>query len=613
MSLHVWGVEGSLSPEAVVVWGAAALLVDGNVVNSFTKRNVTLQEAERLSAEGHIFRFEELIKLRAVHEASPLIATLIRRASPWHSLFAVEREKAVGLAKTAESAEWLYYIFEDEQAFVSYAMKVANAVLGDILYSRDIATEVALARHRAVVRSALGLIPGHADLNALRVFLTPKRIVENAARSSLRGDVAVRRFERTLTAFRGSSADQYELKYERGAAIGGGMDVNIAADTLHAVNRATQLLHGSIEKDYPYLHRIPSPRFREMKAASAHMVFVANANDGEVLGDRAARYLALESLAQAVSGNVALDDSEDQHVLDATVTKIVKPTPETTLRHKPPADTGLQTVNVPYVEAQEVLRSEHMDFVGLISGLRRDRRVELQLFPKVRIEVATNDDGDGEVPYGADTITRDGSFLRRPCLMSLVREHTPGGTTRFLLRRLQLIELGRTVTATALPSSVVSGAFLVGRRLRFTLTKDNLIEGDLGSLGDAGTGKLESGQRLLDRLSAAALEYELSNANGARWVQVVKPPEPIPLDRVLVVLDACQGSALIDVIRTLVERRFGATVRSNNTRREVRRHPDLLFFDPENPRMVRWTDRGRLRHLAYVGAGGMTQSAMAEA
>lgn len=247
MSLRVWGAEGSLTPDAVVVWGAAALLVDGHVVNSFTGRRVSLDEAEQLCASGHLLKFDQPIVLRGVHEPSPLVATIVRRASPWHSLFVVEREKTVGLAKMANNDDWLYYIFEDQPSFDGYATKVADVVLRDVLYSPDTLSDEAMTRHRAVVRNALGLSPGHPDLNALRTFLSPTSIVERAALSSLRGDIATRRFHRTLTALRRSADDRYELKYEHGAAAGGGMDVDIAADTLQAVNRASQLLQESID------------------------------------------------------------------------------------------------------------------------------------------------------------------------------------------------------------------------------------------------------------------------------------------------------------------------------------------------------------------------------
>ena len=346
-----------------------------------------------------------------------------------------------------------------------------------------------------------------------------------------------------------------------------------------------------------------------MEAASAHMLFVPQAHKDDVLGDRVARYLALELLENAVEGRLELPDTEQQRTLDAAVERIVRPTPETSLRHKRLEEQELSPVNASDVEQTERVRSERLDLIAVISGLRHDSEAELQFTPSLRVTVSTEDNGDGEAPEGAETIRRDRTFLRRLCCVSLVREHVPGSTAKFFLRRLRLLGPGEGAQISALPSSVVTGAFVVGLRIRVRLSnRSDRLTGGLGGINVDSTGALDTTRDFLESLARAAARYELEHAGPtSRWIGPPKSDEASPLARVVIVLQSQGGAANVSVIRTLVERRFGRAVRGNNTRREVLRHPDLLEFDADDSQLVRLTEHGARYFIAFSGAGGATQ------
>jgi hypothetical protein len=611
VSFQLLGLEGSVSPETIVVWGAAAVLLDGRVVNTMTRRTLSVEEARSLARDGHLHLIVPALEIDDAQAESPLIVTRVDLGSPLHRSFLVDRDKIVGVAKTQRVDMVQFYVFEDRASFDAYAHRVEQAVLRDVLYSSDTSTAEAVVRHRNVVRTALTLLPSSPELNALRVYLGPTQAVERVARASLRGDIALRRFDRFLSALQRSADREYELKYEHGAATGGGLDVDIAAGTLKALTKANRLLRFPVQKDFPFLQQPPPFRLQRMEAASAHMYFVANARDDETLGERVARYLSLELLENALDGRVELTDTDDQRALETTVQKIIKPTPDTDLRHKRLAEEDLQPVAAPVVEVREPVRSERMDFLGVISGLKEDNQAELQLAPNLRISVSTETTGEenGGSPDGADTIRRDGRFLRRPCLISLVRQHIEGDKPKFFLQALHLLNAGEQAVVTALPSSVVEEAFMVGLNLTVTLSANaDQIDGDLGQIAVANSGTLEAARNFLEALSRASNNYELTHTDPpSRWLHPSRPREAPSLARVIVVLQSLQGAALVDAVRIRVEKRFGKPVRRNNTRREALDHPDLLTFDAENPHLMRLTDRGAAYYRVYVAAGGVTQ------
>jgi hypothetical protein len=109
-----------------------------------------------------------------------------------------------------------------------------------------------------------------AAQTAPRFYLSENNnhLVERMARASVRPSTAVAEFQLLLRALR-SQNDKYELKYEEGAASGGGFDVDVAVSTLNAIQLAHRSFKSTLRRQFPFIKEIPSPRFREMKAASA--------------------------------------------------------------------------------------------------------------------------------------------------------------------------------------------------------------------------------------------------------------------------------------------------------------------------------------------------------
>ncbi len=72
--------------------------------------------------------------------------------------------------------------------------------------------------------------------------------------------------------------------------------------------------------------------------------------------------------------------------------------------------------------------------------------------------------------------------------------------------------------------------------------------------------------------------------------------------RILLALEARGGHSLISDLIADVNEMAGVSVRRNNTRREIREHPDLVSYDPEDEERVRIEPEGRV-YLKIYRAG----------
>ena len=108
MSRFVIGIEGFLPPDAVVVWGAAALSDGQRLINSQTQLAAPMAEAERLRAERHLHLFPFGIELRDEHDAMPLIVVMVNRESDKRDHFLVDTGRVGGLVDHRQSGGWQY-------------------------------------------------------------------------------------------------------------------------------------------------------------------------------------------------------------------------------------------------------------------------------------------------------------------------------------------------------------------------------------------------------------------------------------------------------------------------------------------------------------------------
>ena len=493
------------------------------------------------------------------------------------------------------------YIFSDSDAFGRYAKEVADAIVSDILYSGMPASEP----NRELVRLALILASGNPALNAVRVFLSENNtsFVERMARASVRPPSAIIDFELLLRALR-SDKDEYELKYEEGAAAGGGFDVDVAVSTLSAIQLAHKSFKPTLERQYPFIREIPSPRFREMRAASAELHFVSSVAH-RPLGDRVARYLSLHFLEESLRGSDPTVVPQSRELQQA-IRRIAQPSSETRLSQKRLEKQDREEVTYVAAPRPSVERSGVLKVLGVISGLEKDFMAELQIAPSWRLTVSTTNNGDGEPPSGADA-TRGAQFLRKAFVFSIFRESKGDGTDRFFLVEMRALGAGAIDELTAIPSSVVPEAFVIGLKLTVQCpTAETVSVADLGALGDLPTGTLASSHTFIRTYGDTCRAFELADHSvRLSWLQP-NDPKATSLGRVLVALDELGGEAFVPDVVAMINRLYNVTVRVNNTRREVYRHTDLLEFAPEDESVMRWTALGKAFHAAYVAAGGPT-------
>lgn len=601
MSRSVIGIEGFLPPDAVVVWGAAALSDGQRLINSQTQIAAPIAEAERLRAERHLHLFPFGIELRDEHDAMPLIVVMVNRGSDKRDPFLVDTGRVGGLVDHKQSGGWQYYIFSDNDAFGRYAKEVADVIVSEVLYSGTPASEA----NRELVRLALILASGNPALNAVRVFLSENNgnLVERMARASVRPPSAVVDFELLLRALR-SENDEYELKYEEGAAAGGGFDVEVAVSTLSAIQLAHKSFKPTLERQYPFIREIPSPRFREMKAASAELHFVSSVAH-RPLGDRVARYLSLHFLEESLRGSAPTVVPQSRELQQA-IRRIAQPSSETRLSQKRLEKQDREEVTYVAVPKPSVERSEVLKVLGVISGLEKDFMAELRISPSWRLTVSTTNNGDGEPPIGADA-TRGAQFLRKAFVFSIFRESKGDGTERFFLVEMRELSVGTVDELTAIPSSVVPEAFVIGLKLDVRCpTAETLSVADLGTFEELPTGTLVSSHTFMRTYGDRCRAFELADRPvRLSWLQP-NEPKTTSIGRVLVALDELGGEAFVPDVVAMINRLYNVTVRVNNTRREMYRHKDLLEFAPEDESVMRWTALGKAFHAAYVAAGGPT-------
>ena len=599
MSRFVIGMEGFVPPDAVVVWGAAALRDGQTLINSHTRLTAPIAETRRLQLERHLHLFETAIELRDEHDDLPLIVVMVSRESQQGEHFLADTGRIGGLVDHRHAGGWQFYIFANSDSFGRYAKDVADTIVANVLYSGTPAS----GTNRELVRLALVLAPSNPALNAVRVFLSENNnnLVERMARASLRPPASVPEFELLLKALR-SQNNEYELKYDQGAAAGGGFDVDVAVSTLNAIELAHRSFKPTLQRQFPFIREIPAPRFREMKAASAELHFVSSLPH-RPLGDQVARYLSLYFLQETLRGSTP-ENVPQSRTLQQAVQRIAQPSADTRLSQKRLEKEDREEITYIAAPRTTVERSDILKVLGIISGLEQDFMAELSISPKWRLSVSTNDNGDHGLPIGAEA-TRGADFLRKLFVLSIIRENKGDGTERFYLTEMRSLDVGATDELTAMPS-VISGAFMTELRLTVSRNRDTLSISDLGVFEEIPTGTLAASRRFLNAYAASCRSFELAEHQiGRSWLPP-NNPKITAIGRVLVALNDLGGEAVVSDVVATINGLFNTRVRVNNTRREVIRYRDLLQFHPDDGSVMRWTAQGRAFHAVYLAAGGPT-------
>jgi hypothetical protein len=607
---RVVGFEGSWPTSALIAWGAAAVEDDVALTNTSTGHSTSPLSKADLVTSGALTLLPDAIELRPEHESLALIVLALRKDNDQFQLLVPDTGRLGGVAGTKRSKTVNFYVFRDRTAFAQYASDIAERVTSSVLRSprSDEST-------RALISSALILMPSSPYLHALRAYFaaTDQGRAAAVSRSALFDETARRTFDQLLAALtlKPTSASQYWLKYEDGIADGGGLDADDAAQQFGALAKIHKKILPILVDQTPFLEssdEIPSPRVHELQAASANIGF-GIALPNRPLFERVARYFELQMIQDIVRGNVPLDLQDDGDFQDA-LSRLLNPSPDTRVLQTPLGQVEPEPVafQAPF-EAQNAQADARMVLFGTVEGITGEvRRAELKFFPQVRESVSTTDDGNGHSPEGHTVFYNRNDFLFRPAVFGVERFVDPNRRYRFFLQSCQILDAGDSVEIDAIPSSVVTGAFLQPPSpVSVAVTSGGGVTIAGIDMCMRQSPSLSSVRCMLVEFEQWAKAYEISVAERgeARWVKPVQPRRPSALYRLLIALSAKGGSAVVTDVIVEINRRFDTMVRRNNTFREIGRNRELLGSDEEDDDKIQLTPRGQLFVRIYQEAGGL--------
>jgi len=597
--VRIAGFEGSWEQGDLIACATAAIEDGEFYLNPVTKRRVSLAEAERLVEDRHLHLFPQPIEIKDTD--APLTVVAIRRSFAAARPFLVDTGRTGGLAGHSGTKGEQFYLFGSQNALEQYREEVCTRVL-ELSLAEALPHGVELA---VLARWATALHPQNPFAQALRVFCAGnKPHVRKVARSM----VAEHRrasFDQLTDALTTSDLD-YILKYEKGAASGGGFDIDVASSTLRSMSQLHDLVKPLVQDRYPFLgDHVPAPRFKTLVAASAEFHFATHV-EGRPWRERVARHIELDLFRQVLRGERP-SDLDRSEKLERAVAQLANPTPDTFLSQ----GIGDQREAVeappppPSVIGQTV--SPTFTVLAYLAGIAHDaRRAELRIFPGFTVLTPITADIQGQETLGLDYISAHNDFLRVPIAATLRKNTHPGRPETYSLLALRPIAHGTPVRIDAFPSSVFRDALVLGQSIQLVRADAATIHSPLGGLqGVDATGKDEAAawMRAYAELCAG---YELG-AEASLRLRFLLPQSKrsvSALGRVLIALGALGGASLVSNLVTEINRMNDASVRVNNTRREVYRHPELLEFDEANDQIMKLTDLGKLFYSAYLSAKG---------
>lgn len=539
-----------------------------------------------------------------------MIVAELRRGDPVFGHLGADTGKAGGLVVHGHDDRHQVYVFESPTTFDAYCKRATTALLQTLLYE-----ERTDAQRRHLVRAGLVLAGGDPALNALRVMLTP------ADRRDRSREIALKRVrEEHQAAFKDilwaltTDKPEYVIKYKDGFSKGGGLDLNDAAKIVNSANATHEPFTGHMARVYPFLRSPPPPRLRDLKgAASAHFHFVANIS-GHPLGERVARLLELRLLEQSLAGELP-PDLPDRLKVERALEVMLAPAEGTIVSHvRISGDEVRLDVEDLEHKRPRTKRSEPFIMLGYQVGLiRHADEVEITLSPpagnRKGLMLRTSDDGDRREPIGASTLREGKQLLLQPALYTIMRVNHRDERETSHLRAVRPLVVGERRKISALPSSVVEGAILWNFELELKRVSADVLTCDLGRVTGLSDTTIAGARRWIEAFISLCRGFELDPPATYRGVikywKPAKPPAATALQRLVVALRELGGTAHQSKVVAFVDERFGGNVRTNNTRREVRRNPTLLEFDEARPRVLRLLPEGDRLAQAFIRAGGL--------
>jgi hypothetical protein len=600
------GYEGRRAKVAVN-WGSAALVRDGQLLNPTTRHATPVAYLVDLVADGHVTELGRPIEIddEVLKDSAPIVAELDRK-DPAFDFLRADTGRIGGLIAHHRTTTHQTYVFDGMHAFDAYCRDVSVKVVHEHLYP-TLAKDV----HAALLRAALILSAQDPALNALRVANAAPRHrkqTDRLARATLRSTEDTTRFEELLEALTLKSPS-YMIKYEHGVADGGGLDVDQAVRILDSAHTTHQPFTKDLMRQHPYLKAPPPPRLHYMEAASADLHFTAEI-EGRPLGERVARMLELRMLERSLRGDSAVPDSPK---MNKALSILRSPSPQTTASHTPIGGRLQKLVERETPESAGTRRSDALVLLGYQSGLIKNAdEVEVTFFPPDRsrnyqLMLSTRNNGEGEEPLGVRPLQEGRELLLQPAVFTLLIEVDERGRQSVWLRRLQLLGPSEKIAINACPSFVLGGAYIGSLKIHVERLNADEIKTDLGTVRGVGTPTIAAARDWMAQYQALCRILELQLSERKRTFKYWRPtvmPSPSSLQRLLLVLQELGGQGHQMQVVSRINERFGARVRTNNTRREVLQHPDLVRFGQEDDQTIVLQAEGERLVAAYLQARG---------
>lgn len=593
MSATILGFEGQAGADFHVMWGAAAVQVGDDIVNPTTGLRLPLGNTEVLRLDGAITAFDVPIEVADAQPDDPIIVVAVNINSRFRNFLVVEQNRLGAILAKTTRGDLIVSVLRNAEGLEQYAADTTKRVLSWLFEADEHDGSLEL------IRAALALDPRNAWLNALRVHLSPNSAgLERLSRASTRERDRVA-FDDCLKALR-CEHEEYILKYEGGAAEGGGFDSDIAAKLFKAITVVTDLL-GKVRVDgLGFLRPAPPPRILALQPGSAALRMVPELA-GRKLGERVARYMELYALGRALEGHSPEQLLSSKRYLDA-LNIVAGPTLNTTLHHKLLDSDELHEVKLRKPRENAGEQDEEFSLLAVVTGALTDaERLEVRIFPgpKGRLMLPTNTNGKGKVPAGLKFLTTGKVDLHRLARLRLLRRTDDSGNEKIYLLHIQEVKKDTRIRITAIPSSIIRGQYRISQ---FAANLDAKRHLHLGAfvVSLSFSSSREGSVAWLVSYYAACAELETSKELG--WARVPKPPKVTTRAKVLWCLLNLGGSALAKDLAQEVTRRYGQVIRVNNTRREVIQSSNtglMRFYGPEN-KYVELLEAGRYWIQAYV-------------
>jgi len=608
--------EGSplAAAEIPVAWGAAAILDGDTLVNSTTGQRSHASRLAALAEAGHLVRLQEPIAIRK-GQADPVVVLVVDTAHPLAWYLRASSKKVPGIIASAMFGDIAVSGFASRELFNDFRKSTVDRIAKGILYEEVSADLLPLALKA-------GLVLGARDpmLNAIRVQysdVNTRDRAERLTRASLNDEDLVRKFDEIREAM--SAKASFGIDYEQGVAKGGGLDVDNAVKILTATKNAHDQLQEVVVLRYRALNRPPPPRLNDLEAASAHLTFTSVLDDEakQSLGDRVARYLELKLLEESLNGNPPVE-LEDQVPLEKALLKLQDFEGTEVLQRKIAGGPRIPLNTLIGKAHSDALPEQSFILLGFKSGLvGLGERAELTLSltphsSTASMLISTRNNGSGEEPFGARPLREDRSTQFEPAWFSVLAQREKS-RDRFHLRQAELLSPGRSFEATAIPSTVVVGAFVTDLKIPVERRSEGelYVDGQMINLDVDDEPSLSSAKGWLRRYEKRCREIELSMIAQRRSFRYRLPTKILPpgnLELIAIVLNDLGGVATQDDVATHLRGYQGLRGWKVNVAGEVAEEQDLVEPPVGEAGELRLTENGR----AFVALYGVVRKMLVD-